>query len=288
MSLNITAVVVAYKSSEVLLECLKALAPSRVRCIVVDNGGDSVHVKVPDQQVDFIQNDRNQGFGRGANQGISAVQTEFALLINPDVVVEEGAIENLMTAAQTYLDAGLLAPKLIEPDGRIFLQSQSSLAGFLTNPLGTKICPEGDCCVPFLSGAALMIRMSAWRQVGGFDSNIFLFYEDDDLCRRFSDHGWSLVHVDQSEVRHARGKSNPASAENTYLRRWHLAWSRGYVANKYGASSGLLIQMVISALKWLIAAVSRNKQRKARYAGTFSGAVAWYMGKSATEKEGLN
>jgi GT2 family glycosyltransferase len=284
---DITAVVVAFNSKEVLPACLKALEGSGVGITVVDNGSSDDGVLLVGDFVDIVKNGLNQGFGRAANKGINRVQAEFAMLLNPDVIIQPGAIKSLLRAARLYPDAGLLAPRLIEPDGRVFLQSQSFLARFLTNPQAAKIRPEGDCCVPFLSGAALLIRMSAWREVGGFDENIFLFYEDDDLCRRFSDHGWSLVHVDQSGAEHARGKSNLPSIRNTYLRRWHLAWSRGYVAQKYSVKSGLIGQAFVSALKWLIASIARNEERKARYAGTFAGARAWYKKQTALEKQGL-
>jgi len=277
---GITAVVVTFNSKEVLPTCLKALEGSGIGITLVDNGSSDNDVALVRDFVDVIKNPDNQGFGRAANQGIDRVQTEFALLLNPDVILQPGAIERLVKAAHLYPDAGLLAPRLIELDGRVFLQSQSFLARFLTNPQAAKVQPEGDCCVPFLSGAALLIRMSAWKEVGGFDENIFLFYEDDDLCRRFSDLGWSLVHVDESAAEHARGKSNPPSIRNTYIRRWHLAWSRGYVGQKYGVKSGLLTQALVGGLKWLVASISRNEERKARYAGTVAGVMAWYRRKN--------
>lgn len=284
----VTAVVVSYNSARVLPTCLDALNDEGVGVLLVDNASQDTSASMSNgESVGVVRNRLNQGFGRAANRGVDQVRTEFALLLNPDVVLQPGAVTHLLDAAQRYPDAGLLAPRLIEADGEIFLQAKSYLAKFLTNPKGVKMTPEGDCCVPFLSGAVLLIRMSAWQDAGGFDPNIFLFYEDDDLCRRFSDLGWTLVHVHGAVAWHARGTSTPSSATNTYMRRWHLAWSRGYVADKYGMPSGLLGRTLVGCAKWLLASVLGNTQRKARYAGSVAGALAWFLRRSAVEREGL-
>ena len=60
--------------------------------------------------------------------------------------------------------------------------------------------PEGDVCAPFFSGACFLVRRDLFLRLGGFDENIFLFYEDDDLCRRIADGGLSLVYVPQAVV----------------------------------------------------------------------------------------
>lgn len=286
---DVTAVVVAFNSAAVLPNCLESLrAEGAEHILVVDNAssdGTAGLARAAGAQV--LENGQNQGFGRAASQGVEAADSAFVLLVNPDIQVSSGALDALRAAALRYPDAGLLAPRLLEDDGRVFFQAQSFLSSFLQNPKGVRWLPEGDCCAPFLSGAALLIRKRAWMDVGGFDPEIFLFYEDDDLCRRFSDAGWSLVQVQGAEMRHARGASNPPSAENTFRRRWHLAWSRGYVARKYGLHSGLLSLFLVNLAKWCFALLAGRRERKARYGGSLAGAWAWLTGRRALEREGL-
>ena len=285
---QITAVIVAYNSAEVLPRCLDSLASQGVASIVVDNASsDDTAAVARAAGASILRNDRNEGFGRAANLGVGHADSAFVLLVNPDIEMEQGSVAELLEAAGRYPDAALVAPRLIEGDGRVFFQPRSFLAGFLTNEKGRRWMPEGDCCLPFLSGAALLIRISAWRALGGFDPAIFLFYEDDDLCRRFSDAGWSLVHADAARARHARGGSNAPSLENTYRRRWHLAWSRGYVASKYGMKPGMLGMLAVNAAKWLGASLLGRAERRARYGGSLGGAYAWLTGASALSKEGL-
>ena len=285
---SVTAVIVAYNSAAVLPGCLESLKAEGLRIVVVDNAsGDATAQLSKDAGAQVIVNDANQGFGRAANQGIAEVGSEFALLVNPDVEFPVGTVGALLEAARRYPDAALLAPRLVEADGRVFFQARSFLSRILTNPEGLRREPEGDCCTPFLSGAVLLIRMEAWRALGGFDPRIFLFYEDDDLCRRAADAGWSLVHVHAAEARHLRGASNPQSPANAYRRRWHLAWSRGYVARKYALPGGLAGVLAVNAAKWLGAALLGKAERRARYAGSLAGAWAYLTGRSALEKEGL-
>ena len=284
----VTAVVVAFNSAAVLPACLQSLAREQVPVVVVDNASqDDTARRAGEGGAQLVENAANQGFGRGANLGFERVNSEFALLVNPDVELAPGAVASLLEAARRYPGAALLAPRLIEPDGRVFFQAQSFLARFLENPRGIRREPEGDCCAPFLSGAALLIRMEAWRALGGFDPEIFLFYEDDDLCRRVADAGWSLVHVNAAVARHLRGASNPPSPQNSFRRRWHLAWSRGYVAHKYGVRGGLWGLMAANAFKWPAAALFGRADRRARYAGSLAGAFAYLTGRRALEREGL-
>ena len=210
---DVAAVVVAFNSAAVLPACLQSLrAEGLERILVVDNASsDETRAIAKAAGAELLENARNEGFGRAANRGIEAAGDADALLVNPDILVSPGALAALRRAAARYPEAGLLAPRLLEEDGRVFFQAQSFLSPYLPNPKGVKWQPDGDCCAPFLSGAALLIRRAAWRVVGGFDREIFLFYEDDDLCRRFAEAGWPLIHVQEAEMRHARGASNPPS-----------------------------------------------------------------------------
>ena len=233
----ITAIVVSYDSAEVLPACLDALAGEGVPAIVVDNAsGDESRTIAEQRGARVIANARNEGYGRGNNIGIAAAETPFVLIVNPDLELGAGAAAALLAAAERYPDAGMLAPRIVEPSGRIFLQPRSLLSPDHLNRSGAMVVPEGDACLPFLSGACLLIRRELFMALGGFDPAIFLFYEDDDLCRRMRDAGHSLIHVHEAEARHGRGRSSTPSPQRRFKARWHLAWSERYIARKYGLS----------------------------------------------------
>ncbi|MFI5012890.1 MAG: glycosyltransferase family 2 protein [Hyphomicrobiales bacterium] len=284
----ITAIVVAHDSAAVLPACLAALAREDVAVIVVDNASADASAALAEQAgARVIRNARNEGYGRAMNIGMRAAASRRCLLLNPDIVLAPGSVAALKEAMRAYPEAAMLAPRLIEPDGRLFFQPRSLLAPFLENEAGAPCRPEGDCCAPFLSGACLAVEREAVLALGGFDEEIFLFYEDDDLCRRVIEAGRSLVHVHQAVARHERGGSSAARRGRVFKARWHMAWSAGYVARKYALADPSWRAMPVNALKFCGAALIWNRRLMERYGGSAAGAFAWLRGKRALRHEGL-
>ncbi|UZF94310.1 glycosyltransferase family 2 protein [Bosea sp. NBC_00550] len=284
----ITAIVVSYDSAEVLPACLDALAGEGVPAIVVDNAsGDESRNIAAKKGASVIANARNEGYGRGNNIGIAAAETPFVLIVNPDLELGAGAAGALLAAAERYPDAGMLAPRIVEPSGRIFLQPRSLLSPDHLNRSGAMVVPEGDACLPFLSGACLLIRRELFMALGGFDRSIFLFYEDDDLCRRMRDAGHSLIHVHEAEARHGRGRSSTPSPQRRFKARWHLAWSERYIARKYGLTEPSPIRMLENLGKAVGYGLLLNREKLYAHAGSVAGARAWRRGETALAHEGL-
>ena len=284
-----TAIVVTFDSAHALPDCLDALRAEDVPVIVVDNGSlDDTRAMAEERGARVLRNLRNEGYGRANNTGARAAQSEFLLICNPDVIVEKGAVAALLHAAGRYPDAGLFAPQIVEPSGRVFFQPRSLLAPYLTNPSGRHALPDGEACAPFFSGACFLVRRELFLRLGGFDENIFLFYEDDDLCRRIADSGASLVYVPQAIVRHGRGRSSGPKAGRIFKSRWHQAWSRAYVSRKYGLPGPALGMFLINGLKTLGVCLTFRRQLIERYAGSAAGAWAFLRGKGALEREGLS
>jgi GT2 family glycosyltransferase len=234
-----------------------------------------------------IRNARNEGYGRANNVGARAVASEFLLIVNPDVAVDEAAVAELVAAARRYPDAGLFAPRIVEPDGRVFYQPTSLLAGHLSNPGGRLALPEGDACAPFFSGACFLVRRELFLKLGGFDEAIFLFYEDDDLCRRIADAGVALVYVPSAIARHRRGSSSAPGRGRIFNARWHQAWSRAYVSRKYSLPNPAPAMVLLNAGKALAACLTLQRLLIERYAGSAAGALASLAGRTALERQGL-
>lgn len=286
---EITAIVVAYDSAAALPACLAALAREGVPAIVVDNASADDSAEVARAHgARVIRNALNEGYGRANNIGARAAESGFVLVLNPDVVLDPGAVQALVDAAGRYPEAGLLAPRIVEPDGRFFFQPRSLLSPYLTNPGGRLALPEGDCCAPFLSGACFLVRRELLLALGGFDPQIFLFYEDDDLCRRVADAGHALVHVHDAVARHARGASSAPKPGRVFKARWHQAWSRAYVSRKYGLPNPAPGMFLVNAGKTLLAALTFRRSLVERYAGSAAGALAFLLGRTALGHEGLS
>lgn len=291
-SQSLTAIVVTHDSAGVLPACLAALRREGVPTLVVDNASRDETVALATRAgARVLSNALNEGYGRANTAGVTAAQTEFCLILNPDIELDEGAVVALLAATVRYPEAGIWAPSIIEADGRFFFQNRSllieSVLGRPVNGEARDVPPEGDCCAPFLSGACFLIRRDVFLGLGGFDPNIFLFYEDDDLCRRLRDSGRSLVHVHDAVARHGRGQSAPPTPARRFRSRWHYGWSRVYIARKYGLATGAAMTLVRNTPKALLSLLTFNRMEIARYWGIVAGTVAALRGRDALRREGL-
>ena len=285
---SVQALVVAHDSAAALPACLAALTRSGCPALVIDNAsGDGSAALAQRLGAAVVRLGRNEGYGRANNAGARASRAELLLIVNPDVEVAPDLVRTLVDAARRYPDAGLLAPRLVEPDGRVFFQSRSRLSAFLANPGGVPCRPEGDGCAPFLSGACVLVRRDLFLALGGFDPEIFLFYEDDDLCRRMSEAGHALVHVHGAVAHHLRGGSSAPRPGRVFRSRWHLAWSRCYAARKWGLPDPALRLAALNGVKALLALPTLRRSLVERYAGSAAGAFAAWRGRTALEREGL-
>jgi N-acetylglucosaminyl-diphospho-decaprenol L-rhamnosyltransferase len=288
-SQTITAIIVSFESGDVLPSCLDALKAEGVTAIVVDNASidDSCEIAQA-HEARVVRNTQNQGFGRGMNIGVKAANGfDYVLLLNPDALMHQGSIAALLEAAQRYPKAGILSPRILSPDGSIFFPVKSLAAPYLHNEKRVRVVPSGDCSAPFLSGACYLIKRDLFLKLGGFDPNIFLFYEDNDLCRRVIDAGYSVTYVHDAVVSHAQGKSSKPIKGRRFKTRWHYAWSEGYMAHKYGLPKPSIKTFLRNGLKYLVTLPTCNTNKIERYAGSSAGALAYLMGKSALKQEKL-
>lgn len=230
---DVTAVVVVYNSAAVVGQCLRSLSRA-ARVIVVDNNStddtrDQARAALP--TVEIIENPSNMGYGTANNIGFERSATPYTLLLNPDAMIVEGAMERLVAALEAYASAAVAAPILLSPGGELELY----VMGFgekrhhrLEAP------PDGDMSTGFIMGAAMLWRMEAWRRLGGFDEAIFIYGEDTDLALRTTAAGYSMVVVPEAVVRHLGGRSDPPSREARWRKDWHMTWGGLYVMAKYG------------------------------------------------------
>lgn len=257
---RVCVVLVTFNSADVIRKSLKSL-PQNVEVIVVDNASRDESVALAKEVgVHCICNQENLGFGKASNIGAALSDREFILFLNPDAILLEGALETMVAAALRYSDAGAIAPRLIDADG-LSTWRFSSVLQPMPDGIRPPVEPEGACCMPLLTGAVLLCRRAAFEEVGGFDENIFLYHEDDDLCLRLTTAGWSLVNEPGAAVFHASGQS---SRQSPYLNRFkseQRILSRAYVSQKYGLAFNPQREMRKSIKRLLIALATLDLKR---------------------------
>ena len=223
-----------WNAGATLRACLTALSaseggePSQV--ILVDNAstdGSLAGLTSAYPVLEVIQNAKNVGFARAVNQGLRVVRGQFALLLNPDVILLPSAVPRLTQFMTTHLEVGIAGPRLLDPDGTVqgsarrdpsawtalFGRSAPLTRLFPNNPVSRRELPTlsvaGDAPVPvdWMSGACLLVRRTAWEQVGLLDERFFLFWEDADWCLRFRRAGWGVYYLPTASGTHFVGIS---------------------------------------------------------------------------------
>jgi len=268
-----SVVLVAHDSAQVIGRALASLPPG-CEVIVVDNAStDATEAVARDAApgLRFAALAGNAGFAFGCNVGLGQANREFVLFLNPDATLENGALDALVAAADRYPGAALFGPEIRRADGAV--EPSHDLALHARETAGRRRDigepPVGDLSAEFLSGAVLLGRASALRQIGGFDDDFFLYFEDDDLCLRLRQAGWSLVRVAAAMARHLGGASAPASAARERLKRRSFGWSRLHFEAKHRDEIGFnrtalrlisrhLLRAFGNGLLWRMARRDRN------------------------------
>ena len=227
---DVTIITVHFKSSEVIHRMLKSL-PDGCSVVVVDNSQcDPFALQSDRQNVQVLRNPENLGFGAACNIGAKAAQTEFIFFLNPDTELLSGAIDALLSASSTYQTAAGFNPQLRDDRGRrIHKHGSVLLSNFRRTGQGEK---KGDHEILILSGSAIFVRKQVFFETGGFDENIFLYHEDDDLSLRLQLHG-KLMHIEDAVVIHREGHSCQRTPESAAWKAYHMGRSRVYATRKH-------------------------------------------------------
>ncbi|KZS55184.1 glycosyltransferase family 2 protein [Mycobacterium ostraviense] len=211
-----------------------SLATERpVAVLLADNGSTD---GTPQAAVERYPNVRllptgaNLGYGTAVNFTVSQLDRlgedwldDWVIVANPDVQWGPGSIDALLGAAERWPDAGALGPLIRDPDGSVYPSARhlpSLIRGGMHAVLGpvwpgnrwTKAYRQehlepSERAVGWLSGSCLLLRRSAFAQVGGFDERYFMYMEDVDLGDRLGKAGWLNVYVPSAEVLHHKGHS---------------------------------------------------------------------------------
>jgi GT2 family glycosyltransferase len=229
----IDLVIVNYRSYDELSRCLASLQAARealAGVTVIDHESDlqaaaGISARFP--WVRLVERSTNEGFATGVNLGVSGSDSPYILLLNPDCVVEPAALAPLVAYAEARPEAAVIGPRILNSDGTVqgsarrFPNLSTLVAGrsswltrrFPRNPLSRWNLPALDDVrapleVDWVSGACMLVRRSAFEQVGGMDERFFLYWEDADLCRRLGQRGWRTVYYPGATIVHAGGRSS--------------------------------------------------------------------------------
>jgi len=281
---TLSVVILSWNTRELTLACLRALHADQGvhsrEIVVVDNGSDdgSAAAVAAFDDVVLLRNAENVGYAAGNNQGAARARGKYLCLLNSDTEVAAGALDRLVDFLANNGDYGAVAPKLVNPDGTVqracmrfpglctALCYDNFLAKF---PPGSWIdrryymrdfdhLDSRDVDQP--PGACFMMRRQEYLDRGGFDTDLWLFFNDVDLCRRLWKDGRRIRYSVDAEVVHHGGASTKR------YNRVVVAWFRNRIAyyrKHYGPLAVPYLHAILRlrALEEWLRAGSRHRDR---------------------------
>jgi N-acetylglucosaminyl-diphospho-decaprenol L-rhamnosyltransferase len=244
--MSVDVVIVSYGSAETIRACVEPLAGVEgITVRLVDNASpDDAVERVADLPVDIIRAGRNGGFSFGCNVGARAGDAEYLLFLNPDAIMAPADVSALVAVLDGDSGAGVVGPRILGGEGELLLSQRHEprLASTLAQALflhriwaraswaDEQIRDPEAYDVPgqpgWLSGACLLMRRSAFEQIGGFDEGFFLYCEDTDICVRLRAAGWGVRYEPSATARHQEGSSAPRAALAAIHARSRIRYAR--------------------------------------------------------------
>jgi len=268
---DLTIIIVTFKSEKKIVNCLKSI-PSQIKVIIIENSNNVNFKKNIENQFSnskCILMGENKGYAAANNTGLSLVKTRYALVLNPDTILDKNAVENFLISAKKNNEFWLMGPA----------SDQVKKIDFSNNELVE---------VENLKGFAIFFNMSKFKDKF-FDEKYFLYFEEIDLCKNIKKEN-GKIYLDKSIKIIHQGASSVDDISEEELeknRNWHWMWSTFYYHKKY---KGFILALIIvfpkllsAFIKTLIFFIIFNKKKRdiyyCRLSGLFNsilGNKSWY------------
>ena len=268
--IKVSIIIVVYKYKKELDESLRSIGNQKTKInyevIIVNNGSEKFVKKKAIGEIKdvvYIKSSKNIGYGRGNSLGAKYANGKYLLILNPDIKLQRNVIHTLFDFIEQNKNAAVLAPVLVDKNGKVIKQISSKkltpLRQIFTYTFMAKLFPKNNIKKDFLKeninskapyevevvpGSAFMIRKDVFNKLAGFDKNYFLYFEENDLFKRVREEGYKIYKVPGAKVFHDWKPS-----EGGYKLKKVFEKSRFYYFNKhYGLIRALIVELF--SRKW--------------------------------------
>lgn len=271
--MDLSIAIVNFNTVDLLEECLSSLLQHPPSCdyeiLVIDNASSDGSIELVREKfptVKLFPNPRNVGYAAAINQAFRGSKAEYLLVLNPDVVVAQGAVDSLLDHMRSHPRVGIAGSKLLNPDGSLqyscrrfytlktLLYRRTFLGKiFSKDPVVSEhLMADWDHSTPrevdWVLGACMMVRRSAVEEVGPADERFFLYFEDVDWCYRMKSRGWEVHYCPESVMVHhhrrdsARGLFGPGLRSHlASVFRFYEKWSMvAYILKRHSGWGGTI------------------------------------------------
>ncbi|MGV6801640.1 MAG: glycosyltransferase family 2 protein [bacterium] len=273
----VSVIIVSYWTGPLLMRSVMSAIRQPLVCevIVVDNGNWSDQMtRLADTAGDYsdklkiITGHGNIGYAAGCNRGVAASSGDYIFILNPDAILTDNAVEELLTAGKRQQGDWVIGGKLVNPDGT---EQAGSRRGPLTpwtalieitqlyrfapnHPYFRRFnnhqdpCPEEVTSVPCISGACMLMPRQTYDLVGGMDEDYFLHVEDVDFCLRMNKAGGAVYFAPKTPILHFKSSSR-ASRLRIEMRKAHSMVR--YFWSHFKDPYPFLFLVLVSVLVWV-------------------------------------
>jgi len=267
--MTLSIVIVNYNTEKLLRSCLESVYAGAngtpLDIWVVDNNSRDNSVAMLKSlfpMVKVIKNPSNVGFSRANNVVVSQSRSDFILLLNPDTLIIDDAIERVVKFMKEHPEVGIAGCKVLNRDGTLQLACRRSIptpeVAFYRLTGLSKLFPKSRVMAKYnmtyespdqthevdaVSGAFLMIRRQVVEEVGPLDERFFMYGEELDWCLRTKRAGWSVMYYPDAQIVHYKGEStkyNSRKAALEFYRAMYL-FHRKHFAKDYSPVTNFLI-----------------------------------------------
>jgi GT2 family glycosyltransferase len=274
---NLTAVIVTYKSSNILIRLVKLLQ-NICKIIIVENSNNIFFKHYLERNfinTKCILTKKNLGYGAAANIGVINSKTSILLLINPDALIKFFSIKNLYKYILANNSCAMVAPMNFTKNNKSWTRY-----GFYKNKAISSSKNYID--VDYVSGHLVLVKKKIVQDVGMFDKKIFLNFEDRDLCFRLKKKNYRITVLKNSKVMHLEGKSSFDKLKSLKLLKWHFGWSIYYFYKKnFGVLHALKFTIPFLfniLLRFFFAVLLLKKNSQIAYLAQIRGLVCSFLG----------
>ena len=282
----VTVAVVSTNARDKLASCLRALEPEvdagRAAVWVVDNASSDGSAQMVEEAfpwANLVPSSRNLGFPQAVNLVADRTDSAWLAPANEDTELTPGALEALLESGARHPRAGVIAPRLVLPDG----STQHSVWPFptlgftllfnlglhrLSRRLAERLCLEGYWDpdrpreVDWAMAAFVLVRREAFRAIGGFDRRMWMYADDLDLGWRLGRAGWSTRYEPRAVVRHADSAATRRTFGDDRTERW-MGATYAWMVGEWGLLRTWLIAAInVAGAAARVAALSPLARRR--------------------------
>ena len=262
---NLTIIIVTLKSENVIHQCIKSIGED-IPIIIVENSSNSkvkIDLENKYKNVKCSLVHKNIGMGKANNHGIKLATTDYVFILNPDVILQNNTIDEIIKDVKFIDSFGLVAPisdKIEFPNYKLDKNQNFD--------------PINPFKVKSVDGYAMLLNLKQLRKIKNFnffDENFFLYLENEDLCLELNKNDINIYIIPKSKINHLGGEAVDFKFEKEIelSRNWHWMWSKFYFNKKhhgyFTACSRVIKNLISAKIKFFYYLITFNSKKKRIY-----------------------